>query len=203
MKLLILDRDGVINEDSDEYIKSVAEWSPVPGSLEAIARLSQAGWRIFVASNQSGIGRGLFGYEALFSIHDRIQRSVTDLGGRIDGIEFAPEHPDLATEMRKPRPGMLRDLARRLQVTLEGVPFVGDSVADVEAARAAGARPVLVRSGKGRAAEAELASKDVAVYENLSDFAAELLSGGGSWTRCNTGSGAPAESSAQRAPQTA
>jgi D-glycero-D-manno-heptose 1,7-bisphosphate phosphatase len=144
LKLVILDRDGVINEDSDAYIKSVAEWQPIPGSLEAIARLSQAGWRIFIASNQSGIGRGLFDYDALAA-------------------------------MRKPAPGMLRDIARRLQVDLAGVPFVGDSASDLAAAKAAGARPILVRTGKGRATEAENELAGIAVYDDLAAFAAELL----------------------------
>lgn len=175
MKLVILDRDGVINEDSVEHTRSVAEWHPIPGSLEAIARLSQAGWRVFVATNQSGIGRGLFDYDALSAIHDHMQRSLVALGGRIDGIEFAPEHPDLATEMRKPQPGMLRDLARRLQISLEGVPFVGDSEGDLLAARAAGARPILLRTGKGRQTEARADLGGVTVYEDLAGFAADWL----------------------------
>jgi D-glycero-D-manno-heptose 1,7-bisphosphate phosphatase len=175
MKLVILDRDGVINEDSDEYIKSVAEWQPVPGSIEAIARLTQAGWRVFVASNQSAVGRGLMDFDALFAIHDRMQRACAELGGRIDGIEFAPEHPDHATPMRKPNPGMLQDIARRLQIQLDGVPFVGDTIGDIEAARASGATPVLVRSGKGRRTEKEHSLDGVAVYDDLAQFVSALL----------------------------
>lgn len=175
MKLVILDRDGVVNEDSDAYIKSVAEWQPIPGSLEAIARLSQAGWRVFLASNQSGIGRGMFDYDTLFAIHARLQQMVVSLGGHIEGIEFAPEHPDVATEMRKPGPGMLRDIAKRLQVGLEGVPFVGDSVSDVQAARAARASPVLVRTGKGRRTETDQAVAGVPIYDDLAAFADQLL----------------------------
>src|SRR2546423_1229948 len=143
MKLVILDRDGTINEDSPDFIKSVAEWKPIPGSIEALARLSHAGFRVFIASNQSGIGRGLLDFDALFAIHDRLQRAVSELGGHIDAIAFAPDHPDTATEMRKPSPGMLKDLAKRLQVDLDKVPYVGDSLADVQAARAAGCRPIL------------------------------------------------------------
>lgn len=176
MKLLILDRDGVINEDSDGYIKSVDEWVPIPGSLEAIARLSQAGWRVFVASNQAGIGRGLFGYDTLFAMHARMQQAVVGLGGSIEGVAFAPDHPDAATEMRKPNPGMLKDIARRLGLSLDNVPFVGDSASDIEAARAAGARPILVRTGKGRRTESghkDLAG--VAIYDDLASFASELL----------------------------
>lgn len=175
MKLVILDRDGVINEDSDGYIKSVAEWRPVPGALEAIARLCQAGYRVCIASNQSGIGRGLYDYDTFCAINDRMQRCLAEIGGRIDAIEFAPEHPDQATDKRKPSPGMLKDLARRLQVGLEGVPFVGDSLSDVQAARAAGCRPVLVRTGNGARAAAEPEAADVAVFDDLAAFAQNLL----------------------------
>lgn len=177
MKLVILDRDGVINEDSDDYIKSVAEWVPIPGSLEAIARLSQGGYRVFVASNQAGIGRGLFDYDALMAMHAHLQQAVKALGGQIDAIAFAPEHPDHATEMRKPNPGMLRDISRRLGVALDGVPFVGDTVADVQAARAAGARPILVRTGKGLRTETVREVRGVPVFDDLARFVSDLLGG--------------------------
>ena len=170
MKLIILDRDGVINEDSDDYIKSVAEWHPIPGSLEAIARLCQAGYRVFIASNQSGIGQGLFDYDALFAMNDRLQKLVGELGGRIDGIEFAADHPDEASDMRKPAPGMLKDIARRFQVSLEDVAFVGDSATDLSAARSAGARPILVRTGKGSRTEIEHELHGAAVYDDLAAF---------------------------------
>ncbi len=177
MKYVILDRDGVINEDSDAYIKSVAEWKPIPGSLEAIARMCQAGWRVLVASNQSGIGRGLMDYDALFAIHDRMQRALAELGGRVDAISFAPEAPDQASLMRKPAPGMLLDLGKRLNLNLETVPVVGDSLRDIEAARAAKARPVLVRSGNGRRTEEEHAKElaGVKVFDDLAAFSADLL----------------------------
>lgn len=175
MKLVILDRDGVINEDSDQYIKSVAEWHPIPGSLEAIARLSQAGWLVFIASNQAGIGRGLFDYDALFAIHEVLCTRVASLGGRIDGIEFAPEHPDHATEYRKPNPGMLLDIARRLGTPLDGVPFVGDSFKDVQAAQNSGARPILVRTGNGSRTEKERDLQGVTVYADLAAVADSLL----------------------------
>ncbi|HUP93152.1 MAG TPA: D-glycero-beta-D-manno-heptose 1,7-bisphosphate 7-phosphatase [Solimonas sp.] len=175
MKHVILDRDGVINEDSSEFIKSVAEWKPIPGSLEAIARLCQAGYRVFIASNQSGIGRGIYDYDAFCAMNERMQKLLGELGGRIDGFEFAPDHPDAATEFRKPAPGMLKDLARRLQISLDEVPFVGDSLSDIQAARAAGARPVLVRSGNGRQAETEPGLHGVAVYDDLAAFASALL----------------------------
>lgn len=177
MKLVILDRDGVINEESDAFIKSVAEWKPIPGSLEAIARMCHAGYRVCVASNQSGIGRGLLDYDALFAIHDRMQRALADLGGRLDAIAYAPEHPDQASDMRKPAPGMLLDIGKRLGVSLDKVHAVGDSMRDIEAALAAGARPVLVRTGNGRATEDRLgASREaVAVYDDLAAFASALL----------------------------
>ncbi|MEK6807106.1 MAG: D-glycero-beta-D-manno-heptose 1,7-bisphosphate 7-phosphatase [Pseudomonadota bacterium] len=178
MKYVILDRDGVINEDSDAYIKSVAEWKPIPGSLEAIARLCQAGWRVLVASNQSAIGRGLMDYDALFAIHDRIQRALAELGGRVDAISFAPETPDQPSLMRKPKPGMLLDLGKRLNLSLEGVPVVGDSLRDIEAARAAKARPILVRTGNGQRTQQEHAKElaGVAVFDDLAAVAADLLS---------------------------
>ena len=177
MKLVILDRDGVINEDSDDFIKSVAEWKPIPGSLQAIARLCHAGYRVYVASNQSGIGRGLLSYDALFAIHDKMQRALADLGGRIEAIAYAPEHPDEASEMRKPRPGMFLDIGKRLGVSLDKVHAVGDSMRDIEAARAAGCKPVLVRTGNGTKTEKALGKKrgDVAVYDDLAAFANALI----------------------------
>lgn len=177
MKIVILDRDGVINEDSPEYIKSAAEWHPIPGSLEAIAKLCQAGFRVFVASNQSGIGRGLFDYDAFGAINERMQKQLAEIGGRIDGIFFAPDHPDQASDQRKPAPGMLLDLARRLNLNLESIPVVGDSLRDIEAARAAGAVPVLVRSGNGAGTEKgdAKALRGVAVYDDLASYATALI----------------------------
>ena len=177
MKIVILDRDGVINEDSQDFVKSVSEWKPIPGSLEAIARLCHAGYRVFVASNQSGIGRGLFDFDALFSIHDKLQRALADMGGRVEAIAYAPEHPDQATQMRKPNPGMLLDIGRRMGISLERVHAVGDSMRDIDAALAAKARPVLVRTGFGRETEAKLGARreQVAVYNNLAAFAAALI----------------------------
>ena len=150
MKLIILDRDGTINADSDQYIKSPAEWKPLPGSLEAIARLAQGGWRIVVATNQSGIARGLFDMATLNAIHAEMHRAVNQAGGRIDAIFFCPHAADSNCECRKPRPGMLREIASRLDVELEGTPMVGDSLRDLEAAAAVGAKPHLVLTGKGK-----------------------------------------------------
>ena len=150
MKLVVLDRDGTINHDSDQYIKSPAEWQPIKGSLEAIARLTQAGWRVVVATNQSGLARGLFDMATLNAIHDAMHRAVQQAGGRIDAIFFCPHAADSNCECRKPRPGLLREIASRLDVELDGVPMIGDSLRDLEAAAAAGAKPYLVLTGKGK-----------------------------------------------------
>ncbi len=149
MQLVILDRDGVINEDSDNYIKSPEEWLPIPGSLAAIARLHRAGWRVIVATNQSGVARGLFNLDTLMRIHEKMYRAVSDAGGQIDAVFFCPHVPDDDCQCRKPRPGLLLDIASRLRIDLSGVPAIGDSLRDLQAARAAGATPLLVRTGKG------------------------------------------------------
>lgn len=148
-KLIILDRDGVINHDSDLFIKSPEEWKPIPGSLEAIARLNQYGWRVVVASNQSGVGRGLFGMDTLNAIHDKMVKSLAALGGRLDAIFFCPHAADSTCECRKPKPGMYVDIGERLNVDLHGVPVIGDSLRDLDAAVAVGATPYLVMTGKG------------------------------------------------------
>jgi D-glycero-D-manno-heptose 1,7-bisphosphate phosphatase len=148
-ELVILDRDGVINEDSDEYIKSAEEWVPIPGSLEAIARLNHAGVGVVVASNQSGIGRGLFTMEDLNQIHAKFQHALARVGGHVDGIFFCPHLPGAGCECRKPAPGLLRSISLRFALPLTKIPFIGDTKRDVEAALAARAKPVLVRTGKG------------------------------------------------------
>jgi D-glycero-D-manno-heptose 1,7-bisphosphate phosphatase len=150
MKLIILDRDGVINYDSPSYIKSPEEWKPIPGSLEAIALLNQAGYRVLVATNQSGVGRGLFEMATLNEIHDKMHRALGVLGGRIDGIFYCPHAQDAGCSCRKPKPGLLEEISRRFGVSLEGVPFIGDSLRDLQAATAVGAQPVLVLTGKGK-----------------------------------------------------
>jgi D-glycero-D-manno-heptose 1,7-bisphosphate phosphatase len=175
MKLVILDRDGTINEDSDDYIKSPAEWRPIPGSLEAIARLTQAGYRVVVATNQSGIGRGLFDAATLNAIHETLQRAVQQAGGRIDAIFFCPHADAAGCECRKPKPGMLLEIGRRLNVPLAGVPMVGDALRDLQAAAAAGARPVLVLTGKGRKTQAAGGlPPGTETYPDLAAFAARL-----------------------------
>ncbi len=174
MKLVILDRDGTINHDSEQYIKSPAEWKPIKGSLEAIARLTQAGWRVVVATNQSGIGRGLFDMAALNAIHDTMHRAVHQAGGRIDAIFFCPHAGDSNCDCRKPKPGMLLEIARRMNVELDGVPMVGDSLRDLQAAAAAGAKPVLVLTGKGKKTrDAGGLPAGTAIFPNLAAFAAQ------------------------------
>jgi D-glycero-D-manno-heptose 1,7-bisphosphate phosphatase len=175
MKLIILDRDGVINVDSDQFIKSPDEWKPIPGSLEAIARLNQWGWRVVVASNQSGVGRGLFGMDTLNAINDKMVRSLAQVGGRLDAIFFCPHAADSTCDCRKAKPGLLLQIGERFNVDLAGVPVVGDSLRDLQAAVAAGAKPYLVLTGKG---EITRASPDLPagtlIYPDLDAVAVEL-----------------------------
>lgn len=144
VRLVLVDRDGVINRDSDQYIKSVAEWRPLPGSLEALRDLTAAGFRIVVITNQSGIGRGLFSESTLDAIHAAMRAAVEQTGGRIDGIYFCPHLPGAGCQCRKPAPGLLLDAARDFGASLDGVAFIGDKESDVGAAIAVGARPILV-----------------------------------------------------------
>lgn len=177
MRLIVLDRDGVINHDDPEHIRAPKAWRPIEGSLEAIARFTHAGWRVVVASNQSGIGRGLFDYGDLFAIHDKMVRMTAELGGRIDGVFFCPHGPDDGCDCRKPAPGLLRDIAERLGADLSTVPAIGDSWRDIQAARAAGATPILVRTGNGAITEKEHRKElaNVAVHDDLASAAAALL----------------------------
>jgi D-glycero-D-manno-heptose 1,7-bisphosphate phosphatase len=149
MKLLILDRDGVINFDNVNYIKSPEEWRPIPGSLEAIARLAKAGWRIVVATNQSAVGRGFVEMATLNAIHAKMHKAVNQAGGRIDAVFYCPDRAELDSFCRKPNPGMLLAIGERFNVALESVPAVGDRLRDLQAAQSAGAQPVLVLTGKG------------------------------------------------------
>ncbi len=173
----MLDRDGVINHDSDAFIKSPDEWLPLDGSLEAINLLSRNGFTIAVASNQSGVGRGLFDRQALRRIHRKMRRVVQKAGGSIDRIVCCPHTPADACDCRKPAPGLLMRLARHYRVSLEGVPVVGDAERDLLAAEAVGARPILVLSGKGRAALAarKRCGKHVEHYGDLLSAAKSLL----------------------------
>lgn len=168
MKLIILDRDGVINHDSDQFIKSPDEWRPIPGSLEAIARLNQAGYRVVVASNQSGLGRGLFSMDTLNRIHAKMHRMVAMAGGRIDAVFLCPHAADATCECRKPKAGLFRDIGQRYRTDLSGVPAIGDALRDLQAAMAVGARPILVRTGKGkRTLAAGPLPEGVTVYDDL------------------------------------
>jgi D-glycero-D-manno-heptose 1,7-bisphosphate phosphatase len=149
MKLVILDRDGVINYDSAQFIKSPDEWKPIPGSLEAIALLNQSGYRVALATNQSGIGRGLFDMATLNAIHDKMHRALAQLGGRIDALFYCPHAADANCDCRKPKPGMIEEIGRRFAIDLTGVPSVGDSLRDLQAGIPFGVQPILVRTGKG------------------------------------------------------
>ena len=176
MKLVILDRDGTINHDSDQCIKSPAEWKPIKGSLEAIARLTQSGYRVVVATNQSGIARGLFDMAALNAIHDTMHKAVAHAGGRIDAVFFCPHAADANCECRKPNPGMLLEIGRRMNIALAGVPMVGDALRDLQAAAAAGARPVLVLTGKGRSTQKDGGLPETTrVCPDLASFVADFL----------------------------
>jgi D-glycero-D-manno-heptose 1,7-bisphosphate phosphatase len=147
--LIILDRDGVINQDSDDFIKSVDEWIPLPGSLEAMARLTQAGWTVAVATNQSGLARGLYDEATLHAMHAKMRDLLAAHGGRVDYLVYCPHGPDEVSTCRKPLPGMYEEIAAHFGCSLHGVPVIGDSLRDLQAAVAVQARPILVRSGKG------------------------------------------------------
>lgn len=149
MKLVILDRDGVINVDSDQYIKSPDEWRPLPGSLEAVARLTQWGYRVIVATNQSGVGQGLYEMDTLNAIHDKMMKAAAQVGGRFDAIFFCPHTNADNCNCRKPKPGLMQEIAARYNADLTGVPVIGDSLRDLQAAVAVGAQPILVLTGKG------------------------------------------------------
>jgi len=175
VKLIVLDRDGVINRDSDAYIKSPDEWRPLPGSLEAIARLCKAGYRIVVATNQSGVGRGLFDLETLAAIHAKMHLAVAAAGGRLDAIFFCPHTADSHCSCRKPAPGMMEDILRRFHAEPGSVTAVGDSLRDLQAAVAVGMRPVLVLTGKGRKTmQTGGLPPETAVRVDLAAVAAEL-----------------------------
>lgn len=177
MKLVILDRDGVINQDSDQFIKSPDEWKPIAGSLEAIARLNQWGYRVLVATNQSGVSRGLFDMDTLNAIHEKMHKAVMQAGGRIDAVFFCPHSAEEKCDCRKPKPGLMRQIAERYNTDLAGVPTVGDSLRDLQSAVAVGAQPYLVLTGKGEKTrkEAELPAQTI-VFPTLAAFAQNVAS---------------------------
>lgn len=175
MSLIILDRDGVINHDSDDFIKSPEEWKPIDGSLEAIARLNQAGYRVVVITNQSGIARGLFDVDMLTRIHSKMRRMLTQVGGKLEAILYCPHGPNDGCSCRKPQDGSFAELAHRLRLKLDGVPAVGDSLRDIQAAQSAGANPILVRTGKGQKTLEDGIPEGVDVYDDLAAVVAALL----------------------------
>ena len=179
MKFIILDRDGTINEDSDQFVKSADEWIPMPGALEAIARLNHAGWHVVVASNQSGLGRGLFDVASLNAMHAKMHRLLAAVGGRIDAVFYCPHAPNDSCTCRKPSPGLFEQIGERFGTELAGIPTAGDSARDLQAGVAAGCEPHLVLTGKaaqyrGRNLPADLPAEFPAgtfVHEDLSAFA--------------------------------
>lgn len=178
MKLIILDRDGVINHDSNAYIKSPEEWHPLPGSLDAIARLTHAGWRVVIASNQSGVGRGLFSADTLNSIHHKLREQVFAAGGRIDAIFVCPHTPTDGCQCRKPLPGMFQDIAQRYDINLSGVPAVGDSLRDLQACSEVGCSPWLVLTGNGGTTRNNpLLPPTTQIRDNLAGVVNSLLDG--------------------------
>ena len=177
--LVVLDRDGVINRESAEFIKCADEWLPLPGSLEAIAALTRAGFTVVVATNQSGVGRGLITAAALREINQRMQQGVLDAGGKLAGIFICPHRPEDDCSCRKPKPGLLRQIEAQFDCRLEGRPVIGDSARDLEAAQAVGARAILVRTGNGSETERSMQSDSgVEVYDDLAAAADSLIVGG-------------------------
>lgn len=175
-KLVVLDRDGVINVDSDAFIKSPDEWVAIPGSLEAIARLNQAGYRVAIASNQSGIGRGLFDMAALNAMHEKMNRAAATVGGRIDAVFFCPHTQEDECECRKPKPGMLQQIVERFEIDPADTPMVGDSLRDLQAGAALGFAPHLVLTGKGRKTlAAGNLPPNTKVHNDLRTFAVDFL----------------------------
>jgi D-glycero-D-manno-heptose 1,7-bisphosphate phosphatase len=185
MKLVILDRDGTINSDSDDFVKTPEEWLPLPGALEAIARLNHAGWHVVIASNQSGLGRGLFDVTSLNAIHTKMHKMLAAVGGRVDAVFYCPHSPEESCSCRKPLPGLFEQIGARLGVPLKGVPTAGDSLRDLQAGAAAGCEPHLVLTGKSAQYAADQAGQGggqpeglpagTVVHADLSAFADFIL----------------------------
>lgn len=167
MKTVILDRDGVINHDSPAYIKSPSEWEPIAGSLEAIVRLNQAGWRVLVATNQSGVARGLYDMHTLNAIHQKFHQALAQLGGHVDAIFICPHGPDEGCHCRKPRPGLFLEAMQRFNLQGTTVLAVGDSLRDLQAAAQTGCQPWLVRTGNGLRTEQQKLPEDTTVVDDL------------------------------------
>jgi len=179
LKLVILDRDGTINQDRDDFVKSPEEWVPLPGALEAIARLNHAGWHVAIASNQSGLGRGLFDVATLNAMHDKMHKLLAAAGGRVDAIFYCPHTPEDECHCRKPQSGLFEQIGQRFGVSLKGVPTVGDSLRDLVAGHAAGCETHLVLTGKSAGLSPEEARKGLPegtrVHADLAAFADALL----------------------------
>lgn len=178
MQLIILDRDGVINHDSDAYIKSVDEWIPLPGAISAMARLTQAGWTIAIATNQSGIARGYYSEATLQAMHDKMRDLLQAEGGEVGYIAYCPHGPDQDCACRKPKPGMLQTIAEYYKTDLTEVWFVGDSLRDLQAAAAVKARPVLVKTGKGNETVNKTLPADTLIFSDLAAVADYLIGSG-------------------------
>tara|TARA_X000000368_G_scaffold167289_1_gene132012 strand:+ start:106 stop:642 length:537 start_codon:yes stop_codon:yes gene_type:complete len=174
VKLIILDRDGVINEDSDDYIKSPDEWIPIAGSLEALGKLSQNGFKVIIITNQSGIGRKIFSIEMLNAIHKKMSINLAQYGGVIDGIFFCPCAPEENCNCRKPKSGLYNEVSDRLQISLENVFCVGDKITDIQAAQNAGARPILVKTGKENDDSGNI-PKNIPIYDDLLSFVNKII----------------------------
>ena len=174
MKLVILDRDGVINEDSDDYIKSPDEWIPIAGSLEALGKLSQNGFKVIIITNQSGIGRKIFSIEMLNAIHKKMSINLAQYGGVIDGIFFCPCAPEENCNCRKPKSGLYNEVSDRLQISLENVFCVGDKITDIQAAQNVGAKPILVKTGKENDDSGNI-PKNIPIYDDLLSFVNKVI----------------------------
>ena len=175
MKIIVLDRDGVINFDSDQFIKKPEEWKPIPGSLEAIARLNESGWRVIVASNQSGVGRGLFDMDTLNAINEKMTKALGQAGGRLDAIFFCPHTADSTCDCRKPKPGMFLQIAERFNADMKDVPVVGDSLRDLQAGVAVGCKPYLVLTGEGSKTQTDPdLPEGTQIFPDLAAVAAQL-----------------------------
>ncbi len=175
-RYVLLDRDGVINHDSDEFIKSPEQWLPIDGSLEAIALLNRHGYKVVVITNQSGLARGLFDADMLEKIHAKMLRMTEEKGGKIDAIYFCPHGPDDDCTCRKPKPGLFETFAADNHIKLDGMTAIGDSLRDLQAAEAVGASPILVKTGKGQKTLTENPHLNIPIFENLYDAARYLTS---------------------------
>jgi len=172
---IILDRDGVINLDSDDYVKSADEWIPIQSSIDAIGLLHQAGHRVFVATNQSGVGRGYFSLDALTAMHEKMLGLVNTAGGQITDIAFCPHSPDNVCGCRKPKPGLLTSLSDKNDIQLDQTIVIGDSLRDLQAAIDVGATPILVLTGKGKKTRQQHPDLNVLTFENLYDAVQHIL----------------------------